>query len=212
MPRLPAAPPTAEEGPDRREGGPEIPNHQPWKRRKGREGKRKRRGGKGRGRKQLFHGGFKHEKRLTRADTLRVLGGNHLVPRTEWGLDRGDAPRPILTPTELIFYRGLIEHLNGREAVQCKMRATDVLPPHRQTKAMHDRYAGMHFDFVICDPATLTPRLIIELDDASHGRPGRAERDARKDGLARIANLGMRRVGVGTPYDFDGILGGGTVS
>ncbi len=37
---------------------------------------------------------------------------------------------------------------------------------------------SVHVDFVLCDPDALTPLLVIELDDSSHERTARRDRDA----------------------------------
>ncbi|MBX0330176.1 DUF2726 domain-containing protein [Oscillochloris sp. ZM17-4] len=46
-------------------------------------------------------------------------------------------------------------------------------------------------DFVLCDGADISPQLVVELDDSSHRRPDRQERDAFVD--AALASAGLRR-------------------
>jgi very-short-patch-repair endonuclease len=57
--------------------------------------------------------------------------------------------------------------------------------------------SGMHVDFVLADASTLEPRLAIELDDRSHGRPEAKERDAFKDAVLAAAGMPLLRVVTG---------------
>ena len=59
---------------------------------------------------------------------------------------------------------------------------------------MGHRINRKHVDFVLCDPASLQPRCAIELDDASHQRPDRAERDAFVEAVFAGARLPLLRL------------------
>jgi hypothetical protein len=48
-------------------------------------------------------------------------------------------------------------------------------------------------DFLLCDPATMRPLAGIELDDASHARPDRQERDALVQKVFEAAGLPLVR-------------------
>jgi len=73
-------------------------------------------------------------------------------------------------------------------------------PPlrHRLQQQAVDRKSG---DFVICDPATLRPWLVIELDDSTHARPDRQTRDDQVDAVLEAAGLPMIRVLTSRTYD-----------
>ena len=60
----------------------------------------------------------------------------------------------------------------------------------RRDKSHWWRIPAKRLDFVLVDAATLAPRLVVELDDASHDRAERRERDAFLDEVL---------VGVGIP-------------
>jgi very-short-patch-repair endonuclease len=56
-------------------------------------------------------------------------------------------------------------------------------------------------DFVVCDPATLRPRVVIELDEPTHARPERQERDEVVEALLEKAGLAYVRVLTSRGYD-----------
>lgn len=49
-------------------------------------------------------------------------------------------------------------------------------------------------DFVLCDKTYLSPQLAIELDDKSHERPDRRERDREVERILRDADLPLLRL------------------
>ena len=61
--------------------------------------------------------------------------------------------------------------------------------------------AAMHVDFLLCDRATLRPRLAIELDDASHRSSRRADADRRKAALLAAAGIPLLRQRCRVAYD-----------
>ena len=58
-----------------------------------------------------------------------------------------------------------------------------------------------HVDFVLCSPKTLKPVLAIELDDASHQRADRVERDEFVDDVFSTAGLRLIHVPVQRAYN-----------
>lgn len=56
-------------------------------------------------------------------------------------------------------------------------------------------------DFVLCEPDTLRPVFAIELDDSSHNRPDRRERDAFVETVLEEAKIPLVRVPVRNNYD-----------
>lgn len=62
-------------------------------------------------------------------------------------------------------------------------------------------------DFVLCEPKTLKPVFVIELDDASHKRPDRMERDAFVEQVFEEANIPLVRVPVAGTYDQEKLSG-----
>jgi very-short-patch-repair endonuclease len=61
--------------------------------------------------------------------------------------------------------------------------------------------AAKHVDFVLADHETLRPRIAIELDDSSHRRADRQERDALVNEIFRRAELPLLRFTAQASYD-----------
>ena len=53
---------------------------------------------------------------------------------------------------------------------------------------------GKSVDFVLCDKAYIAPKLAIELDDKSHERPDRQERDIEVERILREAGVPLLRL------------------
>jgi hypothetical protein len=67
-------------------------------------------------------------------------------------------------------------------AVFVKVRLMDLVSvPDYACREYGAPGSDMHVDFVLAYAGTLEPRLVIELDDRSHERPGVKERDASKN-------------------------------
>lgn len=56
-------------------------------------------------------------------------------------------------------------------------------------------------DFVLCDKGKISPLLAIELDDRSHERPDRIERDKEVERIFEISNLPLLRIKNGDRCD-----------
>lgn len=68
-------------------------------------------------------------------------------------------------------------------------------------RAAMARIIQKRVDFVICDPATMKPRFAIELDDNSHLRAHRMERDEFVEQVFSAANLPLVRIPAQAAYD-----------
>src|SRR6185369_4720053 len=64
----------------------------------------------------------------------------------------------------------------------------------------HNRIQQKHIDFVLCSRDQVVPVLAIELDDASHGRSSRRERDVFVNAIFDAAGLLLLRVPVRAGY------------
>ncbi len=87
----------------------------------------------------------------------------------------------LLTPAELNFFPVLREVASQRFGVLAKVRLGDILTvPGQGSKptTARNRIQQKHVDFLLVDPLTTRPVLVIELDDASHERQDRRERDS----------------------------------
>lgn len=98
----------------------------------------------------------------------------------------------LLSRAERSFYEVLRATVQGEWAIFAKVRLLDLVWLRRGTsnaQAHRNRVQSKHVDFVFCDQRTLSPVLVVELDDASHGRPDRQRRDAFVDAVLQSAGL-----------------------
>ena len=63
-----------------------------------------------------------------------------------------------------------------------------------------NRIQSKHLDFVGCDPNDLSVQFAVELDDKSHERGDRQERDAFLDAAMKKAGIPVIRFAVKTGY------------
>ncbi len=100
----------------------------------------------------------------------------------------------LFTPAERSFL-GVLDLAAGSDfRVFGKVRVGDVLAPRTgQDRSAHqtalNRINRKHFDFILCHPDDLTVLCAIELNDASHQRKDRQERDELLDKACRAAGL-----------------------
>lgn len=109
---------------------------------------------------------------------------------------------PLLSEAEAKFYGVLREAaLAGPEAcvVACKVRLRDVIQPLRgldrsRWQTLHNRACQKHLDFVVVRASDFGVLAAVELDDASHQRRDRRERDAFVDAAMSAAGVRVLRV------------------
>jgi hypothetical protein len=91
--------------------------------------------------------------------------------------------RPALfTPAERSFTGVLDQVLDARYRVYGKVRVADLIEPlpgkdRRIWQKAFNCISAKHFDFVICNSSDLVPVVVIELDDSSHQKVKRQQRD-----------------------------------
>ena len=107
----------------------------------------------------------------------------------------------FLTRAEASFFRVLQLALPDGVLLCPKVNLQDLFwaPPHDYTA--RNRIDRKHVDFVLADAETLRPVCGIELDDRSHQRPDRQERDRFVEGVFAAAGLPLVRVPVSAGYD-----------
>jgi hypothetical protein len=110
----------------------------------------------------------------------------------------------LLTPAEQLFYRNLDAAVAGRLQILCKVRLADLLQvASKDPKERHRLFrkiAAKHVDFLLVEPGRLEPILAIELDDSSHNRSDRRERDRFLDELFGIVEFPLLRVKAANSY------------
>ncbi len=93
----------------------------------------------------------------------------------------------------------------GNQAAICsKVRLGDVfsvkIDDNSKFVAYNNKINRKHVDFLLCDWATMRPLVSIELDDRSHDREDRRERDAFVDQVFAAARLPLLHVPVKRAY------------
>lgn len=122
----------------------------------------------------------------------------------------------LLSPAETLFFTALRDALPiafARESIPpllfAKVRLSDLFQvkgvkgedaSSRRTSAQN-RINQKHCDFVICHPQTSQPLLAIELDDSSHDRQSRRDRDEFVDAACAAAALPILHVRCASRYD-----------
>ncbi|HVX15918.1 MAG TPA: DUF2726 domain-containing protein [Pirellulales bacterium] len=114
----------------------------------------------------------------------------------------------FLSAAELSFHRVLVGAVGSRASVCPKVNLADIFFVVRPNENQHyrSRIDRKHVDFLLCDPATMTPRCAVELDDSSHARRDRQERDEFVDQVFKVAGLPLVRVPAQTAYSPASVL------
>ena len=109
----------------------------------------------------------------------------------------------LLTAAERSFYEVLCNIVGNQLEVFAKVRLLDLLylPKGTENRQSHtNRVMSKHVDFLLCDREKLSPLLVIELDDSSHERDDRAQRDAFVDEALGAAGLPILHVSAKRSY------------
>ncbi len=122
-------------------------------------------------------------------------------PQADYPYHRRDS---IITPAELNFYRVLQTAVGDKLLIFPQVPISNLIYAKTGDRRKNAHYRGKisckRVDFVLCDPDTLRPRAAIELDDASHKRADRVERDTFVENALKAANLPLIRIPVRTQY------------
>ena len=99
----------------------------------------------------------------------------------------------FLSPAEKAFY-DVLDELVGEDVVICpKPAVREVLRVRGNVRRDRQKYfnwiSQKHVDFVLCDRETMQILCAVELDDSSHERADRRQRDAFMDKAFRKAKL-----------------------
>ncbi|MEE4253757.1 MAG: DUF2726 domain-containing protein [Desulfuromusa sp.] len=110
----------------------------------------------------------------------------------------------ILTPAEQTFFKALKEAVGDTAGISLKPRLADVLQPKAKGKAYiqaFNRICSKHVDFLLYDPVTFQIKAAIELDDKSHQKPKRKQRDEFVNHVFQTADISLHRFKVQKQYD-----------
>lgn len=109
----------------------------------------------------------------------------------------------LLSSAELSFYHVLKQATPDYQAL-AKVNLGDLFmpkhPDHAKWRMYRNKIDRKHVDFLLCDPKTLQPLLGIELDDKSHQRKDRQQRDRFVDRVFAVAGLPLLHVRAAYSY------------
>lgn len=111
----------------------------------------------------------------------------------------------LLSNAERSFYGVLVQAVDGSSAVFSKVRVADVIAPQKGLgrsawQRAFNAISAKHFDFVVCAGDDLSVKLVVELDDASHGSSKAQKRDAFLNGACRSAGVPLLRIRAARAY------------
>jgi hypothetical protein len=110
----------------------------------------------------------------------------------------------FLSPAEHSFYQVLQKAVGSWAIVLTKVSLSDLFyvrhtDPSRY-RILTNKIDRKHVDFLLCDPLTVKPLAGIELDDKSHQRPDRQERDEFVEEVFEAAKLPLLRTAARHTY------------
>ena len=109
----------------------------------------------------------------------------------------------FLSPAEFSFYKVLSSVVGTRLTIQSKVRLADIFFVARPNEnvAFFNRIAQKHIDFLVCDSVTMKPLFGVELDDSSHKRNDRQEREEFVENVCKVTGLPLLRLPVQREYN-----------
>ena len=139
--------------------------------------------------------GFTRKPQLT---TINIPGDDIGVDSFPYRL-RDD----FLSQAEASFFHVMKSIVGDRLLIFTKVSLADLFYVARpnENKGARNKIDRKHVDFVICDPNSLKPRFAIELDDSSHKREDRVERDEFVDEVFKAADLPLVHVPAQLTYN-----------
>jgi len=105
---------------------------------------------------------------------------------------------------ELNFFFNLKSVVGDSAQIFSKVKLSDLFyaktGDYGKNRSYTNRIDRKHIDFLLCDPKTLKPILGIELDDKSHQRADRQERDDFVNHVFEAAKLPLMHISVQRGY------------
>ncbi len=109
----------------------------------------------------------------------------------------------FLSKAETAFYQVLKATIGDGLVIFAKVSLKDlffVFHPN-VNRSICNKINQKHVDFLLCNSKTLKPTLAIELDESSHNRPERIDRDAFVDEVFKAAHLLLVHIPVQRAYN-----------
>lgn len=104
--------------------------------------------------------------------------------------------KPLLTDAERAFFVRLRQAVGNDLEIFAKVRLIDVVEPRGsggERQSARNRVIQKHVDFLLVRASDSYPVVAVELDDRSHGRPNRQERDRLVEEILRSVGLPLVR-------------------
>jgi very-short-patch-repair endonuclease len=113
----------------------------------------------------------------------------------------------FLSPAEISFYH-VLQNVIGDGAIICpKVSLGDLFyaktGDYGKNRSWMNRIDRKHVDFLVCTAKTMRPIFGVELDDSSHRREQRMERDRFVNRVFSAAGLPLARVKAQAQYNTD---------
>ena len=109
----------------------------------------------------------------------------------------------LLTKGEAAFYQVFRKVVPDGAALCFKVRLCDLIDcgADARRRGFWSKIAQKHIDFVLVDAASTAILVAVELDDRTHARKDRRERDVFVDGAMDVAGIPLMRVPAAAAYD-----------
>ena len=100
----------------------------------------------------------------------------------------------FLSSAEFSFYQVLAAAISSSYIICPKVNLADVffVKNCEKSQTYRNKIDRKHVDFLLCDSVSMKPVLGVELDDKSHARRDRQDRDEFVDQVFGAANLPIR--------------------
>ncbi|MGH7244064.1 MAG: DUF2726 domain-containing protein, partial [Phycisphaerales bacterium] len=103
----------------------------------------------------------------------------------------------LLRPGERAFFPALQQACATRSLIFAQVQLSKLIYPRSgipKWQSYQNKIDRKSVDFVLCHPQTLAPQLIIELDDKSHTREDRQQRDDFVNRALQAAGIPLLRI------------------
>ncbi|MBE3659585.1 hypothetical protein BOO91_01300 [Vibrio navarrensis] len=101
---------------------------------------------------------------------------------------------PMLRSQEVAFFNALKTAVGEHGVVFSKVNMSSVIAPRdivskKQLFIASNKISRSHFDYLICDPRTFEPRVVIELDNGKELNKSKVEREKLLMQVCKSANI-----------------------
>jgi len=106
---------------------------------------------------------------------------------------------PLLSLAEQTFYHALQQSVGQTYWIFPKVRLADIIWPNAKYRSSpwwtaFNKINKKHVDFVACHPETYDVVAVFELDDSTHNKQDRRERDLFVDQALASANIPIHHI------------------